>query len=157
MVRTRHQRTVPLLLVVIAVLLVAARVAAHFFAPEAQKNQHVRWVPLEQAGSLAASLNRILLVDFTADWCAPCHLLDAEVFSDPVLAKEINERFIPVRVIDRMREEGRNSPNVEALERRYNVQSFPTVLFVNADGTERARMEGYGGPEEFRRVMESIR
>ncbi|MDP9191637.1 MAG: thioredoxin family protein [Acidobacteriota bacterium] len=156
MVRTKHQRTVPLLLVVIALLLVAARVAAHFFA-DAPKNQLVRWVPLENAGSLAASSNRILLIDFTADWCAPCHLLDAEVFSDPVLAKEINERFIPVRVIDRMREEGRNSPSVEALERRYSVRSFPTVLFVDADGTERARMEGYGGPEEFRRVMESIR
>jgi thiol:disulfide interchange protein len=156
MARTKHQRSVPLLLVVIAVLLVAARIASHFFT-EAPKTNLVRWVPLDQAGARASSANRILLIDFTADWCAPCHLLDAEVFGDPVLAKAINERFIPVRVVDRKREEGQNAPNVEALEQHYGIRSFPTVVFVDVDGTERARMEGYGGPDEFRRVMESIR
>ena len=65
--------------------------------------------------------------------------------------------FVPVRLTDRQREEGRNSRSVEELERRYGVKAFPTVIFADADGTERARMEGYGGREEFRRVMESIR
>jgi thioredoxin-related protein len=79
------------------------------------------------------------------------------VFGDPALANEINTRFVPVRIIDRQREEGRNSPNVEALQRQYGVKSFPTVIFAAPDGSERGRMEGYGGREQFRRVMESIR
>ena len=157
MERTRNQHTVPLLLIVVAVALVAARVAAHFFTPEAPKNTLVNWVPLEEVGAMAASRNRIILIDFTADWCAPCHLLDAEVFNDPAMAKEINARFLPVRITDRKQEEGRNAESVEALERRYGVKAFPTVIFADADGTERARMEGYGGREEFRRVMESVR
>lgn len=157
MERTRNQHTVPLLLIVVAVALVAARAAAHFFTPEAPKNTLVHWVPLEEVGAMAASTNRIILIDFTADWCAPCHLLDAEVFGDPSMAKEINARFVPVRITDRQREEGRNAESVEALERRYGVNAFPTVIFADADGTERARMEGYGGREQFRRVMESVR
>ena len=157
MERTKNQHTVPLLLIVVAVALVAARVAAHFFTPAAPKDTLVNWVPLEEVGAMAASTNRIILIDFTADWCAPCHLLDAEVFGDPALAKEINARFVPVRVTDRKQEEGRNPESVEALERRYGVKAFPTVIFVDAGGAERARMEGYGGREQFRRVMESVR
>jgi thiol:disulfide interchange protein len=156
MARTKDQRAVPLLLIVVAFLLVAARVAAHFFTPE-KPSDLVNWVPLEQAGALARSTNKIILVDFTAEWCSPCHVLDAEVFRDPTMAKEINARFVSVRLTDRKREEGRNSRGVAAMEQRYGVNSFPTVLFVDAEGTERARMEGYGGPEQFLRVMESIR
>jgi thiol:disulfide interchange protein len=157
MERTKNQRAVPVVLIIVAAALVAARVAAHFFTPEAPKNQLVHWVPLEEVGTMAASTNRIILIEFTADWCSPCHLLDAEVFSDPALANEINSRFVPVRLIDRQREEGRNSRGVEALQRQYGVTSFPTVIFAAPDGSERGRMEGYGGREQFRRVMESIR
>jgi thiol:disulfide interchange protein len=157
MERTKNQRSVPVLLIVVAAVLVAARVAAHFLAPEAPKDQLVHWVPLEEVGVMASSTNRIILIDFTAEWCAPCHLLDAEVFGDPALANEINTRFVPVRIIDRQREEGRNLRNVEALQQQYGVKSFPTVIFAAPDGSERGRMEGYGGREQFRRVMESVR
>lgn len=157
MERTRNQRGVPLLLIVVAALLVTARVAAHFFTPEAPENGLVHWVPVEEVGAVAASTNKIILLDFTAEWCSPCHLLDAEVFGDPAMAKEINARFVSVRLMDRKREEGSNSRAVEVLEQRYGVKAFPTVIFVGADGTERARMEGYGGREQFKRVMESIR
>ena len=156
MARTKEQRAVPLLIIIVAALLVGARVAAHFFVPE-PKPDLVNWLPLEQVGSVARSTNRMILIDFTADWCAPCHLLDEQVFGDPAMAQEINARFVAVRLTDRKREEGRNSRGVEAMEQRYGVKAFPTVIIVDADGTERARMEGYAGPEEFLRVMESVR
>jgi len=156
MAQTKSQRTVPVLLIVVAVVLIAARVAGHWFTPE-KKVDLVQWVPLEQVGQLAAATNKVILLDFTAEWCTPCHHLDAEVFGNPALANEINKRFHAVRVTDRKREEGRNPAHIQQLEQRYRVNSFPTLVFVDADGTERARMEGYGGPDEFRRVMESIR
>ncbi len=155
MERTRNQQSVPLLLIVVAFLLVTTRVAGHFLTPEAPKGNLVQWVPLEEVGTDAT--NRIVLLDFTAEWCMPCHILDEQVFGDPALAEEINARFIPVRVTDRQREDGRNSRSVESLQQRYGVRSFPTIIFAAPDGTERGRMEGYAGPEQFRRVMESIR
>jgi thiol:disulfide interchange protein len=157
MARTRDQRTVPWILIVAAAALLAARVGVQFADKPQPVSDLVQWVPLERVGELAASRKKVVMIDFTADWCSPCHQLDAEVFADPEMAKRINERFVSVRVVDRKREEGRNAGNVEALEQRYNVRAFPTVVFVDADGFERGRMEGYGGREEFERVMDGIR
>ncbi|HEV7763660.1 MAG TPA: thioredoxin fold domain-containing protein [Thermoanaerobaculia bacterium] len=151
------QRALPRLLIAIAILLVIARIVVHVSTREKPSNDSVNWVSIEEAAHLAVSSNRPILMDFTAEWCGPCHVLDAEVFRDPAMAKEINERFIAVRVTDRQREDGANSEVVAELQRRYRVNGFPTVVFADVSGGERGRMEGYGGREQFRSVMESVR
>ena len=155
MART-SQRYVPIALFVIAIVLVAGRVAMGFVETKPSKTELVRWVTPEQGVMLARRTGKPLLLDFTADWCQPCHVLDAEVFRNPEMAAEINKRFVAVRVVDRQQEQGSNSPDVDALQRRYGVRGFPTVVFADRTG-ERARMEGFRGREEFERVMESVR
>jgi thiol:disulfide interchange protein len=157
MART-DQRVVPVVLFIVAVALIAGRVAVHFTkkAPAANRSA-VRWLTPAEGMRLAETSNKPVLFDFTAEWCRPCHMLEAEVFSNAAIAHEINERFIPIRVTDRQQEEGRNSPEVDALQQRFAVNGFPTVVFADTTGTERGRMEGFRGREEFERVMESIR
>lgn len=151
----RSQRSVPIALLLIAIALLIARFA---YAPKQDNRRDlVRWVNPAAAMALARSTGKPILYDFTAEWCEPCHVLDAEVFGDGVSAREINERFIPVRITDRQQEDGRNSPEVDALEKRYSVRGFPTVVFVNANGSEVGRMEGYKGREELLRIMERVR
>ena len=158
MART-SQRYVPIALFVIAVVLVAARVAMAFVdtKPASGTKDLVQWVTPAEAVQLSRASGKPLLLDFTADWCQPCHVLDAEVFRNPELAAEINDRFVAVRVVDRQQEEGSNRPEVQALQRRYNVKGFPTVVFADEDLNERARMEGFRGREDFQRVMERAR
>ncbi len=156
--RPGDQRTVPIVLIVVALALVGARIASTLMQPPTPPQGEavlVRWVGIDEAVQLARVSGKPLLLNFTADWCEPCHALDAEVFANPQIAAEINMRFIAVRVVDRKREEGQNVPVVDSLQSRYAVQGFPTLVFAEPDLTERARMEGFSGRAEFERVMES--
>ena len=117
----------------------------------------IAWVPLAQATSSSATPGRPILYDFTAEWCPPCHRLDAEGWTDPAIARLVNESYLPVRVLDREREEGKNPPDVAQLRRRYSVSSFPTLIVAAPDGRELARLEGYGGRQPLIEFLESSR
>lgn len=152
------QRSIPVALIAIAAVLLIARVAC---APRETKDtsssELVQWHTPAEGLALARSSGKLVMYDFTAEWCGPCHMLDAQVFKNPEIAQQINERFIAIRVTDRLREEGRNPPDVAQLNARYEVRGFPTVVFAAADGTERGRMEGFGGRERFAQIMERAR
>jgi thioredoxin-related protein len=130
MART-DQRAVPLTLIAIVFALLAARTASHFVTEPANATL-VRWVSIEEGVRIAATTDKPILLFFTAEWCGPCHMLESEVFSNPEIARDINERVIPIRVLDRKREEGRNSEPVDQLEQRYAIRGFPTLVFVDA-------------------------
>lgn len=152
----RSQRSLPVWLVVVTLLLVIVRIVLAWTDQPKGEGDTVRWVPPAGAAERARVQQKLVLYNFTAEWCPPCHQLDAQVFADEKLAAAINERFVAVRVVDRHREEGRNRPDIAELQQRYTVNGFPTLVFARPDGSPLARMEGFRGRDEFERVMKSV-
>jgi len=67
---------------------------------------------------------KLLLIDFRADWCGVCKMLDAYTWSDPVVRAEVTARFVPLQ-LDLTNEE---DEAIHSLGERYRVSSLPTIL-----------------------------
>jgi thiol:disulfide interchange protein DsbD len=113
----------------------------------------LRFQPYD-AASVQASLaaGRPVMLDFSADWCVPCHELELATFSDPRVVAE-------ARRFDRYKVDltKYDSPEADELRRRYAIPGVPTVLFLAPDGreVEAARVVGFLPPEPFLERMKA--
>ncbi len=152
--RSGPQTQIPRTLLWIAAAAVVLRiVTAVADRPKAGGAGLVAWKPVSDAASLSRTAGKPILYDFTAAWCVPCHRLDSEAWGDASTAKRLADRFVPARIVDRQREDGRNTPPIEELEQRFRVEAFPTLIVADASGKEVARMEGYGGPDRLEQFL----
>jgi thioredoxin-related protein len=84
-------------------------------------------------------------------------MLDGDGWADPKVAAFVNDAYVPTRVMDRVREEGRNPALVDELQRKYGVGAFPTLVIAAPDGRQIAVAQGYSGKQKLVEFLESSR
>lgn len=96
----------------------------------------------------AKSQKKILMIDFYTDWCKWCVELDKKVYTDKDVAEFANKKQINWK-IDAEKGEG-----IE-LAKKYAVNGFPTIVFVDGNGEEVDRIVGYIPAKDFlKRIKE---
>jgi thioredoxin-related protein len=136
-------------LAALAVLLLAGRLTAPALSAK------IQWVAVPEAPRVAESSGKPILYVFSAAWCAPCRRLEREVLQSHRYADLVNQRFVPVLVVDREREDGQNPAAVRELQDRYQVPGFPTLVVARSDGRQLGQRAGVrGGGAAVARFLE---
>ena len=80
------------------------------------------------------------MVDLYTDWCTWCEKLDREVYTDDTVAAIVKAHFVPVKL---------DGDKHSAFVRKHRVSGYPTVLIMEANGTELVRIRGYEPSDLF--------
>ncbi len=101
----------------------------------------------EQLLAEARQLKKPVIIDFYADWCAPCRELDEITFHHPEIVKQAKRDFVMIKV-DLTR---KGNPVHEKLLRQHEVKGVPTVVFLDREGRERRdlRLVDFLPPDQF--------
>jgi uncharacterized protein YyaL (SSP411 family) len=101
----------------------------------------------EAAFEEAREADKPVLLSLSATWCAWCHEMDREAYSNPMVAANVNDSFVPIRVdVDRQ-------PRVRE---RYNVGGFPSNVFCTPEG-DLLTGATYLGVDGMRQVVQRVR
>ncbi|MBV9149758.1 MAG: thioredoxin domain-containing protein [Candidatus Eremiobacteraeota bacterium] len=96
------------------------------FSPRPNRANEIAWRPWNaQAFAEAKGQDKPVLLAISAAWCHWCHVMDETTYSNPDVARLINEHFIPIRVDNDQR------PDINA---RYNMGGWPTTALLTPAG-----------------------
>lgn len=74
---------------------------------------------------------KLILLDFTADWCSLCQVVDKEIFKDNKIMHIINDQYIFCKIdcteMDAIK---------ESLIKKYQINGFPGLLIINPQNKE---------------------
>jgi thiol:disulfide interchange protein len=94
---------------------------------------------LDEALALGQKEKKPVVLDFFAEWCAPCQRMEKTTFKDEKV-RSLLERCIFLRIdTDRQPE----------ISRRMNVEGLPDIRFVTPDGKVVKQLRSYQDAESF--------
>lgn len=122
----------------------------------------LKWsTDLPKALEQAKKDNKLVMINFTgSDWCGWCIKLDKEVFSQQDFVDYAEKNLVPVKIdFPRSIEQSAELKKANrALQEKYSIEGYPTIVVLNAEGKEVGRL-GYrpGGPKAFINGLEKLK
>jgi uncharacterized protein YyaL (SSP411 family) len=91
--------------------------------------------------------HRYVLLDLEAVWCHWCHVMEAQTYADPQVAKLIGAHYIAVKV---------DQDSDPELSNRYGDWGWPATIVFAPDGSEIVKRRGFIPPQNMASLLQAI-
>ncbi len=102
--------------------------------------------PVEAALATAQQEDKLVFVDFSAEWCLACKVLEERVFSDSTVLDALNG-YVFVEV---------DTDEFPQTATTYQVVGMPTLVILDADGEELFRSVGLIEADVLQQKLEEL-
>jgi thioredoxin-related protein len=107
-----------------------------------------------QITAKAKAENKLIMVDCYTTWCGPCKMLAKTTFVDDEVGSFYNEHFINVKMqMDTSKNDDQEAKarytDAKLIKSIYNIEAYPTILFLDAEGQLFDKSNGYKDVNDF--------
>ncbi len=116
------------------------------------------WYSFQEGMKIAKDQEKHIIIDFFADWCTWCKVMDKETFSDNDVKKYLFENFIPIRLnaestTETLQFQGQTFTPRE-LTSAFRVTGFPSIAFLTPESQVITVIPGYIKKDMFMNLMQ---
>jgi thioredoxin-related protein len=119
---------------------------------EPTEENGINWVTIEEVQELVKQEPKPVFMDFTAEWCGWCKVMDKKTFSDAEIAEFINSNYYAVKVDFESKEKFNYLGELytgKELAKKYKITGLPTILFASPDFNKIKPVVGYQNVDQF--------
>ena len=107
----------------------------------------IQWHSYTKGLEKAKGKDKLIFINFHADWCTFCRKMKAETYSDPKVIAYLNENFICINV---------DSDKEKDISILYFVRSLPTIWFLEPPDTKLTSVPGYVPADTFLDILKFL-
>ncbi len=123
------------------------------------KSNPKEWYGFQEGLEIAAQDNKHIVIDFYADWCKWCKVMEEKTFSVPKVEKYLFENFVPIRVNtelnDQITFQGKTFSKRQ-LSGAFGVKGLPSLAFLTSKQEMVTLIPGYIKEDKFMKILKYI-